>query len=352
MFKLRNLLFLLVIVLLVAIPVAAQDGPTLGLSSSDALGKYLVGPNGMTLYTFSPDPLNDSFCYDKCATAWPPLVVDSADKITVADGIPGAVGTITRKDNTLQVTYNGFPLYYWFKDAKVGDTTGHRVGNVWWIVPPATVSISLQADLGSILVGPTGLTLYLFTKDTPDTSVCYDKCATNWPPLLVKSADEIVPGVNLPGKWGVTTRTDNTLQVTYNGWPLYYWKDDKVIGDATGENVGKVWFTLVPETVGLSKDGASLVSPSGMTLYAFAKDTAGVSNCTGDCATKTWHPLTIGAKDRVMLPVGATGKLDTIERDDKSRQVTYNGAPLYFFKDDHQPGDATGVGTDWTLVKP
>src|SRR5262245_51514731 len=153
MFKLRNLVLLLCLVM-IAVPVLAQDSShTVSLGSSDTLGSYLVGPNGMTLYSFTPDPLNDTVCYDKCATSWPPLTVDSADNLSAADGIPGTLSTVTRTDGTLQVAYNGMPLYYWFKDAAPGDTTGQRVGNVWWIVPPATVSVSNNPTLGHILTG-------------------------------------------------------------------------------------------------------------------------------------------------------------------------------------------------------
>src|SRR5262249_13131059 len=151
----------------VAAPVKAQAPTTLvSVSSSKDLGKFLVGDKGLTLYSYAPDPLNESTCYDQCAKAWPPLLVDSADKITVGDGIPGTFSTVTRKDNTLQVAYNGVPLYYWFKDAKAGDTTGNRVGRVWWVVPPATAYAQRIPKLGNVLVGEKGMTLYLYTKDT------------------------------------------------------------------------------------------------------------------------------------------------------------------------------------------
>jgi predicted lipoprotein with Yx(FWY)xxD motif len=356
MFKLRSLI-LLVLALLVASPAFAQGAtPTVSLGDTKDFGKILVGKDGMSLYIYTPDPLNDSVCYDQCAKAWPPLTVDSADKLTVADGIPGKFATIKRKDDTLQVTYNGFPLYYWFKDTKAGDTTGHRVGHVWWVVPPATVAVQENPTLGSILVGPTGMSLYMFTKDTADVSNCVDKCADNWPPLTVDSADKLVAGVNLPGKWNTITRKDGKIQVTYNGMPLYYWKDDKAIGDATGENVGKVWFTVVPETVVSSNNkdlGDLLISADGMTLYTFAKDTAGASACSGDCA-KAWPPLTVFEKDRIVGSAAVKGKLDKIKRDDGSFQATYNGMPLYLFAKDKVPGDATGnnVGNVWAVVKP
>src|SRR6185369_7267950 len=115
------------------------------------------------------------------------------------------LGTTTRKDGATQVTYNSWPLYYYEKDKAPGDVTGQDVGGVWFVlsaagdkvesaaaateVPAAaagaaTVSLGKNDSLGSFLVDDKGMSLYLFTKDTPNTSVCYDKCATAWPPLL------------------------------------------------------------------------------------------------------------------------------------------------------------------------
>src|SRR5438105_237567 len=129
----RIVLFLLAVLLISVIPAMAQDEYTIGLGKSDTLGAYLTGAKGMTVYTFTPDTLNTSVCSGKCAEAWPPVTVDSADKLTGDEELPGVLGTITRDDKTLQVTYNGQPLYYWYKDEKAGDTTGNRVGHVWWI---------------------------------------------------------------------------------------------------------------------------------------------------------------------------------------------------------------------------
>ena len=59
------------------------------------------------------------------------------------------------------------------------------------------------------------MTLYLFTKDTPNTSNCYDKCATAWPPLLTTGTAVGKEGVDV-SKLGTTKRTDGSMQVTYN----------------------------------------------------------------------------------------------------------------------------------------
>ena len=109
----------------------------------------------------------------------------------------------------------------------------------------AVVNVGQNSALGSFLVDSKGMTLYLFTKDTPNTSACYGGCATIWPPLLTTGAPTAGTGVTA-SLLGTTKRTDGTTQVTYNGWPLYYYASDKVAGDTTGENVQGVWFVITP----------------------------------------------------------------------------------------------------------
>ena len=100
--------------------------------------------------------------------------------------------------------------------------------------------------------------------------------------------------------------------------------------------------------------GTVLVAGSnGMTVYNFTKDTkdSGKSACTGGCID-TWPALTVPAGATPAAGSGVTGKLGTITRDDGTLQVTYNGLPLYFFKNDKAPGDANGVYEFWVAVKP
>jgi predicted lipoprotein with Yx(FWY)xxD motif len=109
----------------------------------------------------------------------------------------------------------------------------------------AVVNVGQNAALGSFLVDSKGMTLYIYTKDAPNTSYCYDSCAGYWPPLLTTGTP--VAGAGLTSSLlGTTKRTDGTTQVTYNGWPLYYYVSDKAAGDTTGENVQAVWFVITP----------------------------------------------------------------------------------------------------------
>ncbi len=244
-----------------AVPVTG--GAAVDIGQNDTLGSFLVDDKNMTLYLFTKDTPNTSNCYDKCATAWPPLLT-TGDPVA-GDGVDASkLGTTTRTDGAVQVTYNGWPLYYYEKDKAPGDVTGQDVGSVWFVISPAgdkvestaqateppaasagaaTVNLGKNDQLGSFLVDDKNMTLYLFTKDTPNTSVCYDKCATAWPPLLTTGTPVGGDGVDA-SKLGTTTRTDGTVQVTYNGWPLYYYQKDKAPGDVTGQDVGGVWYVV------------------------------------------------------------------------------------------------------------
>jgi predicted lipoprotein with Yx(FWY)xxD motif/plastocyanin len=107
------------------------------------------------------------------------------------------------------------------------------------------VDLGQSASLGQFLVDAKGMTLYLYTKDTPNTSNCYDACAQAWPPLQSSAAPVAGKGVTA-GMLGTTTRKDGSLQVTYNGWPLYYFFKDKQPGDVTGQGNKGVWFVITP----------------------------------------------------------------------------------------------------------
>jgi predicted lipoprotein with Yx(FWY)xxD motif len=109
----------------------------LGTNKSATLGTYLIAYNGMTLYTFANDTGAASTCYGACATNWPAYVVGPEDNLTqLQAGVTGKVATTKRTDGSLQVTYNGHPLYFFIGDKASGDTNGQNVGKVWFVVKP------------------------------------------------------------------------------------------------------------------------------------------------------------------------------------------------------------------------
>ncbi|HEX7039090.1 MAG TPA: hypothetical protein VF202_03135 [Trueperaceae bacterium] len=126
-------------------PPAAPAAPVTGinLAESTEYGQYLVDQEGMSLYLFLPDAQGASTCYDDCATNWPPATVESADALpTLGEGLDQALlATVERDDGTLQLTYNGWPLYYYIGDMASGDTNGQGLGSNWFLVSPTGEAI-------------------------------------------------------------------------------------------------------------------------------------------------------------------------------------------------------------------
>jgi predicted lipoprotein with Yx(FWY)xxD motif len=120
-----------------AAPVAAVaptgGDPTLEVGST-ALGRLVVDSAGHTLYRFDKDTPGSgtSACTGACATAWPPDLVSGQP--TVASGVAGTIGVITRADGTRQVTLDGHPLYRFAGDGAPGDTNGDGFGGIWHAV--------------------------------------------------------------------------------------------------------------------------------------------------------------------------------------------------------------------------
>jgi predicted lipoprotein with Yx(FWY)xxD motif len=111
-----------------------------------------------------------------------------------------------------------------------------------------------DSDLGTIVVDSAGKTVYMFDKDVQGSGVsnCSGQCLVAWPPVVAGSATPQVDGVT--GQVGTITRDDGSVQATLDGWPLYYWQNDKAPGDTTGQGVQGVWWVLSP-------DGARVTTP-------------------------------------------------------------------------------------------
>ncbi len=124
-----------------ATPSTAESAPpaadaTVVLATSPTLGDYLTDAGGSSLYFFLNDSPGVTSCFDSCLQTWPAFTVGAGVTPTAGDGITGQLGTIERDDGSLQVTLEGWPLYFFAADAAPGDTNGEGVGNVWFVARP------------------------------------------------------------------------------------------------------------------------------------------------------------------------------------------------------------------------
>lgn len=152
---------LVVVVVLAGVAVSAAaigstGHPVVGMRATP-LGSVLVAANGRTLYLFTADTSKASSCYGACAAVWRPLIAKGS--VATGSGLKGSlVGTLERKDGTLQVTYAGHPLYFFARDAKAGQTKGQgsrNFGGRWFVLSPAGVKVVAANKLpGGTAVNP------------------------------------------------------------------------------------------------------------------------------------------------------------------------------------------------------
>jgi predicted lipoprotein with Yx(FWY)xxD motif len=229
------------------------DTANVRLASDAAFGSILVDGNGNSLYFFSRDTKTTSECTDGCLNNWP--VFYNAD-ISVGTGLEASdFGTITRGDGSRQTTYKGWPLYYFANDNVAGDTNGDGVGGVWFIAKPDYSVMYANAQLigndgnnyledytlgdgsTSYIVSVMGRTMYTFVNDRNGVNNFTAQDFSNngvWP-IVEISLDEI-PSVLNNGDFG-TIDVFGRSQLTYKGWPLYYFGQDTSRGDNKGISV-------------------------------------------------------------------------------------------------------------------
>lgn len=115
------------------------DAKSVVTTANTGLGQIVTGKNGMTLYIFEADKGGESTCYNACATNWPPLLTDNKAQVT-GEGVTAKLGVTERSDGEIQVTANGYPLYFFIKDEEPGDTNGQGVlggGALWYVLSPS-----------------------------------------------------------------------------------------------------------------------------------------------------------------------------------------------------------------------
>jgi predicted lipoprotein with Yx(FWY)xxD motif len=353
------------------------------IADNPTFGKILTDSEGMSLYFFSKDTKMTSLCTEGCLDIWP---VFYKENITVDAGLDAAdFGTITRTDGVKQTTYKGWPLYYFSNDHNAGETNGDKVNNVWYIAKPDYSLMYVNAQLighdGKNYkndytegVGNTfyitdidGRTLYTFSKDKKNTNNFTANDFSNnavWP-IAEISLDKI-PSILNNADFG-TINVYGKTQLTYKGWPLYYFGQDAQRGDNKGISFPKpdVWPVANAETteapvveqineVKIADNptfGKILTDSEGMSLYFFSKDTKMTSLCTEGCLD-IWP---VFYKENITVDAGLdAADFGTITRTDGVKQTTYKGWPLYYFSNDHNAGETNGdkVNNVWYIAKP
>lgn len=119
---------------------AASSAAVITTKSNPVLGTTILaaGPKKLTVYMFVADHRKGSTCYGQCAAAWPPVTTTQRPQAQ-GSAIPEKLGTITRSEGVKQVTYDGYPLYYYSPDSTESDITGQGVnsfGALWYVLSP------------------------------------------------------------------------------------------------------------------------------------------------------------------------------------------------------------------------
>lgn len=213
------------------------------LKQNNQLGSILTDANGKTLYFFSNDANGQSACSGGCATTWPIFYVN---ELSLPAGLVSSdFGSITRADGRPQTTYKGWPLYYYVKDSSAGDVKGELVGGRWFTAKPDySVMLAYTQLIGNdtkhynskyqegdevvpYLTDAYGHTLYAFTTDRFNTNKYTKSDFSNNPTWPIDSLNTVqgVPSVFNQADFAKINVFGKT-QITYRGWPLYYFGPD------------------------------------------------------------------------------------------------------------------------------
>jgi len=234
--------------------ISSSLGPDILLANDPGLGMILTDGLGFTLYYFTKDALPDtSLCTGGCVDNWPLFYIENP---VLGDGlVMEDFGVIEHPEGGMQTTYKGWPLYYWVNDLIPGETKGEAVGNVWFVAKP-DYSIMLMdglligkdgvnynsayepgEEMVQYFVDENGFSLYIFVNDSYGQNNFTSEDFSNngaWPIY-----EEELQGVasSLDKALFGSTNVFGRQQMTYKGWPLYYFGGDTLRGQTTGVSV-------------------------------------------------------------------------------------------------------------------
>lgn len=240
------------------------------LGTSTTLGEYLTDADGNALYIFSNDVAGQNTCTGGCATNWPIYNAGTLSADNLGEGLSiDDFGSVTTPAGA-QTTYKGWPLYYYApggtREAS-GQTTGEAVGGIWFVAKTDYTFMIANAQLIGMdgkhykgdytegdqmvkyFVDDKGRTIYAFMNDKKDENNFTNGDGAHdatWP--IYGAGMASVPSTLDPDLFGNITVMGNT-QVTYKGWPLYYFKNDANRGDNKGVSVPApgVWPVVVAD---------------------------------------------------------------------------------------------------------
>lgn len=111
---------------------------TIITTADSAFGEVLFDVTGQAVYLFDLEQTATPACYDQCAIDWPPILTDGTP-VAARGAAADALGTTTRTDGSMQVTYGGHPLYSYAHEGK-NEVRCHNVsgfGGLWFAVSPS-----------------------------------------------------------------------------------------------------------------------------------------------------------------------------------------------------------------------
>jgi predicted lipoprotein with Yx(FWY)xxD motif len=117
------------------------------------------------------------------------------------------------------------------------------------------VGIRTISGVGAVLQTPTGFTLYRLETEGTGAPACTGDCAVTWPPLLAASGKVPAASPDVAAHLGTVERPDGSMQVTFNGMPLYTYAGDSAPGQANGQGIGGVWFAVTATAQSSSGSG-------------------------------------------------------------------------------------------------
>ncbi|MCF8363603.1 MAG: fasciclin domain-containing protein [Prolixibacteraceae bacterium] len=237
------------------------------LSNITDYGDILTDYKGNSLYFFTKDAQADaSACIGNCLDNWP--VFDNGN-LYLPEGLARAdFNRFERADGEMQVTYKGWPLYFFANDQNPGDINGEDVINSWYLAKPDyTVMLMDNQLVGAdginytgdyeqgdemvqYFVDGNGNTLYAWGNDYyMRNNFTAEDLSNNgaWP--VYEEDNVVAPSVLNAGDFGSIDVYGKT-QITYKGWPLYYFGNDNMErGSTKGVSVPKpgVWPVAVAD---------------------------------------------------------------------------------------------------------